>query len=557
MDEIKNSKQQSFLKGAAILAAASLFAKTVSAVYKIPLFNILDDVGTGFFQATYSVYALVLTVATFGVPLALSRLISSAYAKGQTNLVKRYFSVSLPGFALIGIVAMLIMFFFADAIAAFIQNTAVAHGIRVLSPAVFFVCVIAVFRGYTQGFQDMIPTAMTQTIEVICKAVFGIAVAFWLTRLNYELSIVSAGALTGVTIGLGLCIPLLIWYKKRFDKKLPRMNDNSELPRRTRVFADVMKVSIPITIGASFMSIMAFFDTLIVMRRLQNALGYTELEASAQFGIFAKGLTIYNLPSALIVPIAVSVMPAIATAIAKKRGEDASQIMHSAIKLVSLIALPTAAGIMVLANPIMTSLYQDPRAVTATILIILGAAAFFVCLQLITTAILQANGHERIAMMTLPVGAAVKIVLTFILVGNPNFGIVGSAIGTLACFIVISCLNLTFILIKVKNRPKLSGVFFKPVLCTTIMATCAFFSYRLFIMLDYVVFSREYMIISELVAGAIPSGTRMAVTAYMVLAIILSIIVYGISIIITGAVSRDDMKLVPKGDKLSKILRIK
>ena len=557
MDEIKNSKQQSFLKGAAILAAASIFAKIISAVYKIPLFNILDDAGTGFFQATYSVYALILTVATFGVPLALSRLISSATATGQTKLVKRYFSVSLPGFALIGIAAMLIMFFFSEHIAAFIQNASIAYGIRILSPAVFFVCVIAVFRGYTQGFQDMIPTAISQTIEVICKAAFGIAVALWFTRLNYGLYIVSAGALTGVTIGLGLCIPILIWYKRKFDKKLPKLSDTSKLPSRFRVFARVMKVSIPITIGASFMSVMAFFDTLIVMRRLQNALGYTEFEASAQFGIFARGLTVYNLPSALIVPIAVSVMPAIAAAIAKKRGEDAGSIMQSAIKLVILIALPAAAGIMVLANPIMTSLYQDPRALTATVLTVLGAAAFFVCMQLITTAILQANGYERIAMMTLPIGAVVKIVLSFILVGHPNFGIIGSAIGTLACFIVISFLNMTFIFIKVKNRPKLSGVFFKPVICTVIMAACAFFSYRLFILLDYVIFNRDDLIISELIAGAIPPSARMTISAYMALAIIFSIVLYGILIILTGAVTREDMKLVPKGDRLAKVLRIR
>ena len=567
MKEVHSTQQHDFLKGAAILAAASIFVKIISAVYKIPIFNILDDAGAGFFQATYSVYALILTIATFGIPLALSRLISSAAAKGQTRLVKRYFSVSMPTFALVGIIAMAIMFFFADGLGAFIRNTSAAYGIRVLAPAVFFVCIIAVFRGYTQGFQDMIPTAMSQITEVLCKALFGIFIALWLTGRHFASDIVSAGALMGVTIGLGLCIPILVWYKKKFDKKLPQVDDSSELPGRVSVIARVLKVSIPITIGASFMSIMSLVDTIIVMGRLQDALGYAEFEASSQFGILAKGLTIYNLPSALIVPIAVSAMPAIAASLAKDHSEEAGRIMQSAIKIVVMMALPAAAGVIVLANPIMISLYEDPRSVTAVVLSVLGAASFFVCLQLITTAVLQANGYERIAMLTFPLGAIAKIVISYILVGDPRFEILGSAIGTLACFVVISFTNLSVILIKIKHRPGgkgfksfssvVSGVFFKPVLCTAVMAVCAFFSYRLFLMLDSLIFGRESFIVRELIVDNISASDRIAITVYMAFAILFAVFIYGVAIITTRTITEDDIKLMPKGEKMAKILKIR
>ena len=557
MEDIHNSRQLDFFKGAAILAAASIFVKIVGAIYKIPIFNILDDAGTGYFQATFSVYSLILTIATFGIPLAISRLVSSASAKGKGLLVKRYFNVSLPAFSFIGIIAMLLMFFFADNFAAFIRNTPAANGIRVLAPAVFFVCIIAVYRGYTQGFQDMVPTAVSQIIEVISKTIFGISIALWLTRLGYGPDIVSAGALVGITIGLGLCIPVLMLYKRTFDKKLPEVYDTSELPNHATVLAKIMKVSIPITIGASFMSIMAFIDTIIVMGRLQDALGYTEYEASALFGIFARGLTIYNLPSALIVPVAVSVMPAIAASIAKNNNYEAGNIMQSAIKLVVILALPAAAGIMVLANPIMISLYKDPRELTATVLMILGAASFFVCFQLVTTAILQANGFERIAMMTFPLGAVAKITISYILVGNQNFEIVGTAIGTLACFMVISFTNLVFMFVKIKHRPKLSRIFIKPVLCTAIMAVCAFFSYRLFLLLDSFIFGRNNYITYGLIAGDISSSDRLAMTAYLALAIIFSIIIYIVFIILTRTITTDDMKLIPKTDRVAKILKIR
>ena len=557
MEYNHSTRQHEFLKGAAILAAASIFAKIISAVYKIPIFNILDDAGAGFFQATYSVYALILTVATFGIPMALSRLISRASAKGQHRLVKRYFSVSLPTFALVGIIAMGVMIFFADDLAAFIRNTSAAYGIRVLAPAVFFVCIIAVYRGYTQGFQDMIPTALSQITEVFCKALFGILIALWLTRLNYQSNIVSAGALTGVTIGLGICVPILIIYKKRFDRRLASDNDTSELPKRAKVIARVLKVSIPITIGASFMSVMSFIDTIIVMGRLQDAIGYTELQASAQFGILARGLTIYNLPSALIVPIAVSAMPAIAKSIAKNDNEEAGRIMQSAIKIVVMMALPAAAGIMVLANPIMISLYEDPRQITTSVLTVLGAASLFVCLQLITTSILQANGYEKFAMFTFPAGAAAKIIISYILVGNPDFKILGSAIGTLACFFVISVLNFTFIIVKVKHRPNFIDILLKPTLCTLIMAACAFLAFRGLTFLDYIIFTRDSIVTYNLIAGAISSGTRLAITVYMAIAILLAVFSYGVFIILTRTITNEDMKLMPKGERLAKMLKIR
>jgi len=592
---LQETKKQNFLKGAAILAAASVFVKIIGAVYKIPVMNILDDAGSGIFQVTYNVYTLILTIATAGIPAALSRLVSTAAARGDARLVKRYFSVALPAFTLIGIVAMLVMFLCADGFSGLMNNSMAAPGIRVLAPAVLFVCIISVYRGYAQGFENMIPTAVSQIVEVICKAAFGVAAAMWLVRLNYGPDIVSAGAIMGVTVGLGLCIPLLVWYKRKLDRGIsaggagaaPDEGAADELPGRMGVLWRIMKVSIPITLSASFMSIMVVIDNSIVLGRLQNALGFTEHAASALFGMYSRGLTIYNLPPALVVPVSVSIIPAIAAALARKRnsdggkcgdgsksddsrndsggkighvgsktdgdgsrrgdsrndsgGSEAGIIMQSSVKLVNLLAMPASAGMMVLASPIMTALYNDSRELTSTMLLILGAASFFVCLQYVTTAILQANGHERVALMTFPVGAAFKILLGYVLAGNPDFGIIASPIGTLVCFVVISGLNIAFIMARVKDRPKFGHVFIKPLFCSAVMAGAAFAVYR----------ALYWLFIGILGAG------RYAVAAYLGLSMIAGIAVYGLLIIVTRTITMDDMKLVPKGEKLAKMLRIK
>ena len=573
MHETHDLKKPNFLKGAAILAATGIFVKIIGALYKLPLFRLMGDEGTGYFQATYNVYALLLAISTAGIPVAMSRLVSSAAARGDTSLAKRYFSVAMPVFIAVGIIVMLAMFIFANELAQLMNSTLAVYGIRVLSPAVFFVCMIAVFRGYAQGFENMIPTAASQIVEVLSKAVIGIILAFLLVRFGYEAQYVSAGAITGVTIGLGLCIPLMMWYKRKIDRSIVRSDESGisvssnspELPERrgtngslntsepnesssrTKLFLQIMKVSIPITLCASFMSIMLVIDASVVSDRLQTILKLTESEAMAQYGVYAKGLSIYNLPPSLIVPLAVSIIPAIAGAIARKSRDEASIITQASVKLTNLVAMPACAGIMVLAGPILKALYYDPRqspetvATMTTILVILGAASYFVCFQHLTIAVLQANGHERVPLMTFPVGAILKIAISYYLVANPDIGIVGTAIGTLTCFAVITSLNVIFITMKIKERMKVVNGFLKPLFCAIIMAATAYLTYE-----------GAYMLGSGLL------GTNYkAVIVYLALAILTGVIVYTVLIVITRTITKEDLSYVPKGEKLAKILKVK
>ena len=539
----------------------------MGAIYKIPIFNVLDDEGAGYFQVTYNIYTLVLTIATAGIPVALSRLVSTAAARGETGLVKRYFSVALPAFFLIGIITMSGMFLFADELASLMNSSPAATGIRVLAPAVFFVCLISVYRGYAQGFENMIPTAVSQVVEVICKTAFGIAAALWLVNAGFGPNIVSAGAIMGVTIGLGLCIPLLILYKKKIDSGISPPAGHEELPGSFHTFGRIMKVSIPITLSASFMSIMTVMDTGIVLSRLQTWLIDTEevvkaaailaaeeglelsvalaeaseVAASSLFGIFAKPLTVYNLPPALIVPVAVSIIPAIAAALARKLKDEAGEIVRSSIKLNNLLAMPACAGIVLLSGPILITLFNDSRQMASVLMSILGAASFFVCLQLITMAILQASGYERIAMFTFPVGAVIKIILSYILAGNPEIGIIASPVGTLVCFAVISVLNLIFIKVKVKVSPDIFGIFIKPLICAVSMAVMSYFLYRLI-----------YLLGSDIIGTG-----QFAVAVYLAFTILFAVIFYAVLVIFTRTLTKDDLALVPKGDKLAAILRVK
>ena len=543
------TKTQSFLKGAAILAAASMFARIIGVIFKIPIARMLGSEGTGYFQVTYNIYALVLAISTAGIPVALSRMIASAHAEGNTNLAKRYYSVAMPAFMIIGSVAMLVMIIFAESIAGFMNSSQVAFSIRIIAPAVFFVCMISVYRGYAQGFGNMVPTALSQVVEVVAKTVIGITAVIIFIQLGFNIYIISGGAIIGVTVGAGLCIPLLFWQKKKIDRSITYSSpsDAPALPTRTSAFLQIMKVSIPITLTASFISIMTLVDTTIVLGRLQSSLLLTEAEAALQFGLFAQALMVFNLPPSFILPISVSIIPAIASSLAKKRREDASIIMQSAMKLTNLIAMPAAAGLMVLAGPILNVLFsgssQTPenfRTMTM-IMTILGATSYFVCLHHLNTAILQANGRERTSLITFPIGAILRIIISFILVAHPNIGVIGSAIGALVCFFTISVLNLSVIIFKIKEVPKFMSVFIKPFICTLIMAVATFFSHKL---------------ISDIGNETLGEG-YLASALYLAVAIIVGIALYAFLIIITKTITKQDLLHLPKGEKIARFLKVR
>jgi len=279
-----------------------------------------------------------------------------------------------------------------------------------------------------------------------------------------------------------------------------------------------------------------------VLGRLQSSLGMLEAEARGLFGMYSRALSIYNLTPSLVVPVSVSIIPAIAAAIARKNAREAKEITQSSVKIVNLIAMPAAVGLMVLATPVLMALYNDSRELSSQIMVILGAASYFVCLQYVTTAILQANGYERVALFTFPVGAGIKIALAWFLAGHSGFGILASPIGTLVCFIIISILNIIIIKIKVKDsKPEFLKVFAGSILCSLIMAG-VIFAINVFI--------------TQFLSGKLGGGRPEAII-FLSATIFIGIIIYGVFVIVTRTITKDDMKLMPKGEKLAKILKVR
>ncbi|MDR2360615.1 MAG: polysaccharide biosynthesis protein [Oscillospiraceae bacterium] len=520
-------KKQSFLHGAAILTGTVALVKILGAVYKIPLGNMLGDEGFAHFSVAYSIYSLLLTISTAGLPVALSRLVAGADALGDKWLVRKTFTSARSAFLLLGGVSTAIMLIFAPQLADWMKDPEARYAIFALAPSVVMVCMMSAYRGYSQGVSDMMPTSVSQIIETVGKLVFGLALAWFLTKQGYGLPLASGGAIAGVTLGAALALLFIVIKVKSPRGNAASATDHTE--RHASRLAELFKIGIPITIGASVLSILALADAKLILGRLQDVGGYSYAQAKTLYGIFSKVQTLFNIPSSFIVPLTISVIPAIAARLASNNPKGAASVTGTALKLTALLALPAGIGLSVLAAPIVNVVYPGSHMEGAGLLTILGIASFFTCVTLVTNAILQAYGKERIPVYTMICGGILKVSSTYFL--TPVLGIRGAAIGTIASFALISILNIFVLAFKTGYR--LNGSVVKLLLANAAMGGSAWLIY--------------YAVMRAAGHQLIALGA----------AIIVAVIVYAVLVIILKIITKEDLTFAPKGDKIARLLKIR
>ncbi len=544
---MSDNKKQNYLHGAAILAAGVVIMKILGAIYKIPLGNILGDEGYGYFLTAYNIYNIFLTLATAGLPVALSRMISEANTLGRPMQARRTFKVALVTFAIVGMVGTVIMYMLPAELAIAMNSPKSAQSIWALSPAVLLCCLLSAYRGYCQGHSNMIPTTVGQVLEVIMKVLVGVVLALVFTRQGKSLPMCSAGAIFGVTVGSLVAMLYMFWYKRRNYVEGPIQNPDVPASH-ARIMKDLLIIGIPITLGASVMSIISLIDNKLVLYQLQMAAGFTQQEADVLWGVYGKAMTLYNLPASFITPLTISVVPSIAACVASKRHIEGCEIGENSLRIASVICMPMGVGLAVLSTPIMNLVYPSAHASGGKLLMYMGIASMLVCLALISNAVLQAHGNERYPIISVLAGGASKIAVNWVLVGNPEINIVGAPIGTICCYGVMCVFNYIFLCRCMERRPRLSKTLLRPIISCAAMGAAAWGVYGLL-----------EMVLSGVISfnvGRLSSGWIVTAVSAVV-AIGVAVIVYALMVITMRAVTLEDMKLIPKGEKIARLLHIR
>ncbi len=521
-------KGQNFLKGAFILSLAGIFVKLIGALYRIPLARLIGGEGMGLYQMAYPVYTMILALSTAGIPVAISILVAEKNAKGDYGGGKRVFVISLFMLAIIGLIFTLLLFFNSHWLADnVLYDERAFYAIIALSPAIFITAVTSAFRGYFQGNQTMVPTALSQVFEQLIRVVTVLILAYIL--LEYGVEYAAAGATFGAVTGSLAALIVLILCYLLFKKKSSKFGYNRV---RQEGILTLMKriavIAIPLSLGGLVMPVMQLIDATMVPLRLQSA-GFSIARATELFGQFSgMANTLINLPTIITISLAVSLVPAISEAMAVGNMTQVKNRISAAMWITFSLGLPAAVGLWILATPIAKFLYDIPE--VGISISVLAPAALLLGLYQTTSGALQGTGRTYLPVKNLIIGISLKGILNYILVGMPQLGIKGAGIATIVGFSVAFLLNYR----DVKKHTGFRLAWYKSIIVPFI---------------GVVIMG---MMVSWLyVESVLVLGNSISV----LLSILVGVLSYGLVLLLLGGVKASDLEMIPGvGEKLAKHL---
>ncbi len=575
MTYLKAIKKQSFMEGAAVLVVAHLVVKIIGACFKIPLANILHETGMAYFSRAYNLYAAIFVMATAGLPVAVSKMVSESLAKKNFAESKKILHSAIFLLTIIGAIGTAILFFGANIFCSGSPGSYLS--IVTISPALLFIAVLSAFRGYFQGHSNMIPTAYSEVLEAVSKLVIGLLGAYFFMSVSSEVA--AAGAISGVTIGGLLALLLLVFFYFRNKTDAP-LTDATQSRSKSKIVAQLLLIAVPITIGAAVMSLTNVIDTFMINFRLsaitvddnifktlteffgisaenvEIGKNITSKAADVVYGSYSGyAMSLFNLPPSIVTSISMSIVPAISAALAIKDQKQSKLLTESSIRITTMFALPCAIGLSVLSSPILIALYNNTRAENT--LALLSLSIIFVCIVSVTTAILQASGKVFVPVFHMLVGGIVKAVSNYILIAMPALNIGGAPISTFFCYFIIATLNIGAVARIIKPNFNLKDFVIKPLISAFVMGAVVFFVYNLCAaLLDCPKINLSIDFLAQTspvtpVAGAVRLKTIIALG----LSIFAGVISYIASMGIVGGFFEDDINMLPKGKKISKIMK--
>lgn len=537
----KKSKGVSFMKNVLLLMVSEIVVKVLGLVYRLVITNIegFGDAGLGYYSSGYQIYALLLTLCSIGIPSVISKLVSERLAVGNNYGAQRIFKTALKLFTGIGLFLSLGLFFGADLIATKILNVPdVAYVLRVLAPAIVFVAMSAVFRGYFSGQQNMKPTSVTQILEQFLNCV--LTILFVYALVGKEPYIMAAGGNLSTTLSIIITFLYLITYYKKNKIEVDKEQDISEEEKRTNreLVKTILALSIPVTIGSVISVISSVIDTATVSNCIQQAFarlvtgGKEVLEqiAMEKTGILSKVDNLTNLPIAINLAFSTALVPAISESIAKKEYTVASKRLSFSILASIIIIIPCAIGYICLSDQILNLIY--PNAPDGGIVLKLSSISMiFVALSQTINGGLYGINKPLIPAISLAIGAVIKLILNLILVSNPSINILGAPISSIICQIIAFIICYKALTKKVKLNIRPVRYILKPLLAGIIMGVSVYF---------------------------INMGLNMIMSATIstLLSILSGAIIYVAMIFILKILTKDEILMVPFGSKLLSKLKL-
>lgn len=534
-------KKNSFMGNVLMLMISQVVIRLLGLIYKLIITNLdgFGDIGNGYYSAGYQIYTVLLLISSQGIPNALSRLVSEKIAIGEYKSAHRIFKIAFILFGIIGGTCSALLFLSSDFIASNILNVPdVKYVLRVLSPAIFFVSISAVIRGYFAGLGTMKVTSTSQTLEQFFNCL--LSITFVYATIGREPYIMAAAGNLSTTVAILISFTYLVTYYKLRNKKYADKYKNGEQKEKAKPAKSIAKTilmySIPMTIGSVVTAISTMIDTATVSNCTQIAyktiLGSKEaLEQMAMkfTGILSKVDTLTNLPIAINLAFSSALVPAISSALARNNREEASKKISFSVTASILIILPCSIGFIVLADPILRMLYPNASD-GAHILQIASVTMIFIAINQTLNGALFGLNKLYIPAIATTIGSVIKFVLNMILIRNPNINIYGAAISSFICQFISFFITWRVTKKEINLKLDFKKNIIKPIISGAIMGIAILVIYNLL-------------------------KTSINNVILTLFTIIIGAVIYVLAIVYVKVLEKDEILSLPMGDKAYKVLK--
>lgn len=532
----RTDKKNDFLMQGSILAAAGIIVRLIGLMYRVPLTRIVGSEGMGYYNTAYEIYSLVLLLSSYSIPVALSKLISSSEAKKEYHNSYRIFLSAMCIAVVAGGAASALLFFGADMLATMIGWPSAAIPLKVLAPTILVFAVMGVLRGFFQGKRMMFPTAISQIVEQLVNAAVSIIAAVLLIQAYKDTASVAAygaaggmlGTFTGTLAGLLVLVLVFVINKETVDRQVSR--DKTIVTENFRSTIRLVALTmLPIILGQTIYQISGTVDNIM----FGTLMAGSEAERAILWESYSnKYKWLYNVPVAVSTAIGTSIVPSLIATYTEGNLKLVKQKIASAVKFNMLIAIPAAVGLGILAKPILVLLFNNAEDVISPDLMRLGSiAVVFFALSTLTNGVFQGINRMRIPVIHALVSLIVHVIVLYFLLDILQLGAYGLVIGNVTYALLVCILNWVALEKAINYRQELKKTFILPALAAACMGVVTHFGYQGLVLL---------------------TGSNTIATFST---LIISVFVYFIALIITKAVSKEELSSLPKGKLLVKICK--
>lgn len=557
----KTDKKPGFMGNVMIILFAQIVVKLLGIIYRLVITNIsgFGNQGNGYYQAGFNIYTLLLAISSVGIPNAISKMTSAKNAAGDYKGAHRIYKSALILFTVIGVTASALLFFGSGVLSdKVIKMKNARYVLMALAPSILFVCLSSVVRGYFVGMQNMQASSRSQILEQVFKCVLTVGIVVFMSKhtmfpddSDMNAAMMAAGANLATTLATVLSTIYIFGFyfrrKKGIDEKI-RTSTVSSVPKPLMaMFKSILMISIPISLGSIISAVNRIVDTATITRGIEVAFAtaipahgkidqilnptITQLENEAVrlAGVLSKSDTLLNLPISMNISFATVLVPSISAALTRGEKKEASKFVSYSLLISLLIIMPCAAGFISLAHPIFKLLY--PNAADGWQLLQLSSIALiFIALNQTISGSLQGIGKIFAPATGLLIGCVAKFILNTILIRQPSINIYGAPLGSIFCQIISFAYGYTVLSRNIPVSFSAGKYILKPLGCSAVMGIAAFLIYKALF--------------------ALTASNIISVFA----AIISAVIIYFALIFITHTLNREEIEMLPMGDKLYRLL---